>query len=97
MAAQQVTVRIGEDQQSRQSMLVLIKIRRAKNLHQLTKASQKSKWKVCKGEKHLDLLYNCISLVCFCYLALFEPAVLMQFFHKWQHCILDSDFHPSTQ
>lgn len=62
MEAQQVTVHIGEDRQSPQNTLVLIRIRRAKNLERSMppKASQRSKWKVCKGGKCLDLFFTTV-------------------------------------
>lgn len=65
MAARWVTVPIGDDRRTPQRTQVLGQKGRAKNLEWpiLPKASQRSRWKVCKGEKHLNLCFTCMSLL----------------------------------
>lgn len=65
MAAQWATVPVGEDQQRTQA---LSQKRKAKNLEWLIlpKASPRSRWKVCKGEKRLNLfsiLAACLHVI----------------------------------
>lgn len=89
MAAQRVTVPIGEDRRRTQ---VLSQKTRAKNLGWLIlpKASLRSRWKVCKGEKELDLCSTVfhlhVSVICLIWDGCFD--VLFFFFLKRQHCIL---------
>lgn len=90
MAARWVTVPIGEDRRTPQRTQVLRQKGTAKNLEWpiLPKASQRSRWKVCRGEKRLNLYFTCMSLLS----ASLEMDVLM--FCVFVFCFKAATLHP---